>query len=75
MDKVDREIAENVLAKQLGRIVSEWSKRHDVDGDVEVSALIQRPTCYVDEVGVVHTGMLITVDISIADDDFDDEDE
>ena len=72
MDADDRKILENEVARSIGKAVSQWMKKNDIEDSVTVSAAVIRPTLYVDETGVSHTGPLTIIDVSIADDEEDD---
>ena len=72
MDSDDRRILENEVARTVGTAVSRWMKKNGIDDDVNVSAVVMRPTLYVDETGVSHTGPLTIVDVDIACDDDED---
>ena len=69
MESGDRSILEHELAGPIGRAVSQWCRKNGITDEVYVSAEVRRPTCYVDDDGVVHTGIVVTVDCTIADDD------
>lgn len=73
MDDDDKLINKNLIARQIGRAVSEWVKKNSIEEDVYVVAEVSRPTLYVDEDGVTHTGSLIKVNVEMADDDEDDD--
>lgn len=73
MDSDDRRILENEVARTVGTAVSRWMKKNGIEDDVNVSAVVMRPTLYVDETGVSHTGPLTIVDVDIACDDGEDD--
>lgn len=75
MDNTDKKILENELAQPLGRAVSLWAKKNDIDSPVVINANLTHPSCYVDEQGVTHFGHLIVVNCEIIDndDDYDDD--
>ena len=75
MDDDDKLINKNLIARQIGRSVSEWVKKNSIEEDVYVVAEVSHPTLYVDEDGVTHTGPLIKVNVEMADDDDDDDDD
>lgn len=72
MNKTDKDMIIGLLSKEVGKAVKGWAAKNDVKEDVNVDAHMFTPSCYVDEVGVVHYGKLITVDIDIEGDDDDD---
>jgi hypothetical protein len=71
MDEEEKKILQYEVAKNIGRAVSEWMKKNEVEEDVTITAAVLHPTLYVDELGVSHTGPLTLVDVSIDDDDDD----
>jgi hypothetical protein len=73
MDEEEKKILQYEVAKNIGRAVSEWMKKNEVEEDVTITAAVLHPTLYVDELGVSHTGPLTLVDVSIDDDDDDDD--
>lgn len=73
MDKEDRLILENFVAKSVGKAVSDWIKKNGITDDVFISAMVSKPTLYIDETGVSHTGPLITVEVSFEDSEDDDD--
>lgn len=75
MDDDDKLINKNLIARQIGRAVSEWVKKNSIEEDVYVVAEVSRPTLYVDEDGVTHTVPLIKVNVEMADDDDDEDDD
>lgn len=75
MDSTDKKIMEHELAQPIGKAVSAWCKKNNIDVPVSVYSQVMRPTLYVDETGVSHSGNLIIIDVQIKDDDdfdFDD---
>lgn len=78
MDDYDKQIYANELAIPLGKAISQWMRKNNVEEPVIVRATVTDPTCYIDEQGVSHTGRLVTVNVDIAeyiDDDDDDDDD
>lgn len=73
MDEEEKKILQYEVAKNIGRAVAEWMKKNEVDEDVVINAAVVHPTLYVDELGVSHTGPLTLVDVSIDDEDDDDD--
>ena len=73
MDEEEKKILQYEVAKNIGRAVSEWMKKNEVEEDVTISAAVLHPTLYVDELGVSHSGPLTLIDVSIDDDDEDDD--
>lgn len=72
MDYSDRKILEHKLAVPIGKAISDWLRDNDLqDMPVVVGASVVRPSLYVDEKGVSHTGHVVLVDIEIDDDDDD----
>jgi hypothetical protein len=71
MDEEEKKILQYEVAKNIGRAVSEWMKKNEVEEDVTITAAVLHPTLYVDELGVSHTGPLTLVDVSIDDEDDD----
>lgn len=74
IDESDKNILEYQLSSTVGKAVSHWMKQNGVVDPVVVQATVSNPSCYVDECGVVHTGPLITCDVTIVDDDNIDDD-
>lgn len=76
MDSADVEIMEKELSATIGKAIGVWSKKNGIDEPVSVTATISHPSCYVDELGVAHTGNLIVCNVSIlSDEDYDDDDD
>lgn len=75
MDEADKKILEHQLSSTVGKAVSHWMKQNGVTEPVMVQATVSTPSCYVDESGVVHTGSLITCNVSIIEDNDDDDDD
>lgn len=75
MDIDDRAILENELAAKVGRVMAVWASKNSVQPPVSVHALLSSPTCYYDDVGTMHSGTLITVEVRILDDDDLDDDD
>ena len=73
MEEEEKKILQYEVAKNIGRAVSEWMKKNEVEEDVTISAAVLHPTLYVDELGVSHSGPLTLIDVSIDDDDEDDD--
>lgn len=73
MDEANKKILQYEAAKNIGRAVSEWLKKNEVDEDVAVTAAVIHPTLFVDEMGVSHSGPLTIIDVTIDDDDDEDE--
>ena len=73
MDENDKKILENEVARGVGKAVSQWMKKNGIEDNVTVTAAIIRPTLYLDETGVSHTGPLTMIDVNIMDDDDDDD--
>ncbi len=73
MDEEEKKILQYEVAKNIGRAVSDWMKKNEVKEDVTISAAVLHPTLYVDELGVSHSGPLTLIDVSIDDDDEDDD--
>ena len=73
-DSSDKKILEYQLSATICKAVSKWLKQNEVDSPVSVVASVSHPSCYVDEVGVVHTGPLVVCHIDIEDDEDDDDD-
>lgn len=73
MDEEEKKILQYEVAKNIGRAVSEWMKKNEVEEDVTITAAVLHPTLYVDELGVSHSGPLTLIDVSIDDDDEDDD--
>ena len=73
MDSDDRRILENEVARTVGTAVSRWMKKNGIEEDVTVNAMVVRPTLYVDETGISHCGPLAVVNVTIADDEDDDD--
>lgn len=73
MDEEEKKILQYEVAKNIGRAVAEWMKKNEVEEDVVINAAVVHPTLYVDELGVSHTGPLTLVDVSIDDEDDDDD--
>ena len=73
MEEEEKKILQYEVAKNIGRAVSDWMKKNEVEEDVTISAAVLHPTLYVDELGVSHSGPLTLIDVSIDDDDEDDD--
>ena len=73
MEEEEKKILQYEVAKSIGRAVSDWMKKNEVMEDVTISAAVLHPTLYVDELGVSHSGPLTLIDVSIDDDDEDDD--
>lgn len=73
MEEEEKKILQYEVAKNIGRAVSEWMKKNEVEEDVTITAAVLHPTLYVDELGVSHSGPLTLIDVSIDDDDEDDD--
>lgn len=73
MDEEEKKILQYEVAKNIGRAVAEWMKKNEVEEDVVINAAVVHPTLYIDELGVSHTGPLTLVDVSIDDEDDDDD--
>ena len=73
MDEEEKKILQYEVAKNIGRAVSEWMKKNEVEEDVTITAAVLHPTLYVDELGVSHSGPLTLIDVTIDDDDEDDD--
>ena len=73
MEEEEKKILQYEVAKNIGRAVSDWMKKNEVEEDVTISAALLHPTLYVDELGVSHSGPLTLIDVSIDDDDEDDD--
>ena len=73
MDEEEKKILQYEVAKNIGRAVSDWMKKNEVEEDVTITAAVLHPTLYVDELGVSHSGPLTLIDVSIDDDDEDDD--
>lgn len=69
MEQDDRLILENEAARSIGKAVFQWMKKNGIEDSVTVNAAVIRPTLFVDETGVSHTGPLTIIDVSIIDDD------
>ena len=74
MDQDDKKILESEIAVPVGRAVSQWLRKNQIEEPVIVQANVMQPTCYIDEAGVSHTGKLITVNCRIIEPDDDDDD-
>lgn len=74
MEEEEKKILQYEVAKNIGRAVSEWMKKNEVEEDVTITAAVLHPTLYVDELGVSHSGPLTLIDVSIDDDDDEDDD-
>ena len=73
MESEDKEILAKVLASPIGDAVSQWAKKNGVEFPVEVYAELSTPTLYLDENGVAHNGNLVTVNVTLSDEDDDDD--
>lgn len=79
MDSSDGKIFSYQLASSVGKAVSEFLSSHpEIPGDrVDIGADVVKPTMYLDEDGVPHSGRVVLVDVrfSVMDDDDDDDDD
>ena len=75
MDDTDKKILENEVSVVIGNAVSRWIKKNGIEDPVVVQAHVMQPTCYIDDMGVSHSGQLITVNCHIVDIDDDDDDD
>lgn len=73
MDADDKKIIENEVARGVGKAVFQWMKKNGIEDNVTVNAAIIRPTLFVDETGVSHTGPVTIIDVNVMDDDDDDD--
>lgn len=76
MEDTDKKIFEHDIARQVGLAVSRWMKKNSIDADVDIQAVVSKPTMYIDETGAPHGGQLVVVDVNIREDeDYDDDDD
>lgn len=75
MEETDRKILQNMLARKVGKAVNDVIvKLGDFDEDIQVRAIVDKPSCYVDDSGTTHFGRLITIEVDIIEEAVDDED-
>ena len=62
MEDTGRKILENLLARRVGQAVYDvLSEEKTFDEDVHIDVVVDTPSCYLDDVGKIHSGRLITV--------------
>ena len=71
MDFIDKKI----MANQIGKAVYDIVSKEEFDEPMAVITEVGNPTCYYDDKGEAHDGRLITVRVSFAEHDDEDDDD
>ena len=72
MENSDKEILKHEISQSIVNAVYDWCKKNDVDGSVRIEANVEKPTCYIDEIGNIHHGGVIMVNCELLDEEEDD---
>ena len=73
MENSDKEILKHEISQSIANAVYDWCKKNDVDGFVRIAANVEKPTCYIDEIGNIHHGGVIMVNCELLDEEEEDD--